>query len=384
VLWSFKIATIAGTALRIHITFALLLVWIWFMHYRIGGTPAAWEGVAFIIAVFACVVLHEFGHIAAARWFGIKTPDITLLPIGGVARLERMPEEPGQEFLIAIAGPLVNVVIAGLIFLALGGAAGAEQMTQIENPRASFLARLAGVNVFLILFNLIPAFPMDGGRVLRAALASRLSWPRATQIAASIGQAFAFLLGFLGLLYNPFLIFIGIFVYLAAAAEAQNAQIRDLAASVLIGDVMVTDFATLPRSATIDEAIEALLATTQHEFPVVDASGRLDGLLTRDDMIRVLKEAGPEAPIAGAMRTDIPKVHQRKCLDEGLRLMQRSNAPAVAAVDSSDRLVGLMTRENIGEMMMVRSARPEGYRFGRLRRAGAQPATANQSSADRR
>ncbi|RUT85380.1 site-2 protease family protein, partial [Mesorhizobium sp. USDA-HM6] len=172
-----------------------------FMHSRIGGAPAAWEGVVFVIAVFACVVLHEFGHIAAARRFGIRTPDITLLPIGGVARLERMPEEPGQEFVIAIAGPLVNVAIAAVIFLALGGAASIGQMAEIEDPRMSFLARLAGVNVFLVLFNMIPAFPMDGGRVLRAALASRLSWPRATQVAASIGQALAFGFGFIGLLY---------------------------------------------------------------------------------------------------------------------------------------------------------------------------------------
>ncbi|RUU11546.1 site-2 protease family protein, partial [Mesorhizobium sp. M6A.T.Ca.TU.002.02.2.1] len=122
--WSLNLGTIAGTTVRVHFTFLLLLVWIWLTHYRIGGTPAAWEGVAFIIAVFACVVLHEFGHIAAARYFGISTPDITLFPIGGVARLERMPDEPGQEFVIAVAGPLVNVAIAALIFAVLGGSAG--------------------------------------------------------------------------------------------------------------------------------------------------------------------------------------------------------------------------------------------------------------------
>lgn len=367
--WSFNLGTIAGTAVRVHVTFALLLVWIWLMHYRIGGAPAAWEGVAFILAIFACVVLHEFGHIAAARYFGIKTPDITLLPIGGVARLERMPEEPGQEFVIAVAGPLVNVVIAALIFAALGGSAGFEQMAQVEDPRGGFLARLAGVNVFLVLFNMIPAFPMDGGRVLRAALASRMSWARATQVAASIGQGLAFVFGFIGLFYNPFLIFIGIFVYLAAAAEAQDAQIRDVAASVLVGDVMVTDFARLEGAANMDQAIEALLATTQREFPVVDSAGRLEGLLTRDDMIRALKEGGPGAPVSSAMRTDIPSIHSRRSLREGLRIMQQKNVPAIAVTDGAGRLVGLMTYETIGEMMMVRAAVPEGFRFGRLRRA---------------
>lgn len=369
--WSLNLGTIAGTTVRVHFTFLLLLVWIWLMHYRIGGAPAAWEGVAFIIAVFACVVLHEFGHIAAARYFGISTPDITLLPIGGVARLERMPEEPGQEFVIAVAGPLVNVAIAALIFALLGGSAGVEQMAGIEDPRTNFLARLAGVNVFLVLFNMIPAFPMDGGRILRAALAARLSWSRATQIAATIGQGMAFVFGFLGLFYNPLLIFIGIFVYLAAAAEAQNAQIRDVATSVLVGDVMITEFARLERSATLDEAIEMLLATTQHEFPVIDSAGHLQGLVTRDDMIRTLKEKGPAAPVTSAMRNDIPRIHYRKSLEESLRLMQQSDVPAVAVVDNSERLVGLMTHETIGEMLMVRSAVSDAFRFGRLR--GGKP-----------
>jgi len=365
--WSLNLGTIAGTTVRVHITFLLLLVWIWFAHYQTGGAPAAWEGVAFIIAVFVCVVLHEFGHIAAARRFGIRTPDITLLPIGGVARLERIPEEPGQEFVIAVAGPLVNVAIAALIFLLLGGQAEVAQMAGIDDPRAGFLARLAGVNLFLVLFNMIPAFPMDGGRILRAALASRLSWSRATQIAATIGQGLAFVFGFVGLFYNPLLIFIGIFVYLAAAAEAQNAQIREVARSVLVEDVMITQFARLQGTATLEEAIEKLLATTQHEFPVVDSGGHFEGLVTRNDMIRSLKESGPSAPVAGAMRTDIPRIHRRKCLDESLRLMQEDGVPAVAVVDSADRLVGLMTHETIGEMLMVRTAVEDGFRFGGLR-----------------
>lgn len=304
----------------------------------------------------------------AARRYGIATPDITLLPIGGLARLERMPEEPRQEFVIAVAGPLVNVAIAILIIAVLGGSGALEDMTQIEDPRTDFLVRLAGVNIFLVLFNLIPAFPMDGGRILRAALATRLSWSRATQIAATIGQGMAFLFGFIGLLYNPILIFIAIFVYLAAAAEAQNAQIRDMSSSLLVGDAMVTDFATLPLSARIADAVEALLATSQHEFPVVDSNGRLEGLVMRDDIIRTLRESGAETSVTNAMRTDIPTIHHRRCLNDGLRMMQESGAPAVAVLDGAGRLVGLVTHENIGEMMMVRSAVPPGFAFGRGRR----------------
>lgn len=373
--WSFSIGKFAGTVLRVHVTFFLLLAWIWFMHYQIGGTPAAWEGVAFVIAIFACVVLHEFGHVLMARRFGIRTPDITLLPIGGLARLERMPEEPGQEFLIAIAGPLVNVVIAAIIIMALGGTSGIQEMMQVENPRADFLVRLAGVNIFLVVFNMIPAFPMDGGRVLRAVLAAWMPWPRATQISATIGQGLAFLFGFVGLFYNPLLIFIAIFVYLAASAEAQNAQLRDVANSVLTGDVMVTEYAAFDRSATIAEAIDMLLATTQTEFPVVNDHGGLEGLLTRNDMIRALKETGPEAPVVSVMRTDIPVVHPRHNLNEGFRLMQESGAPAVAVTDSAGRLVGLLTHETIGEMVMLRSAAPEGFRIGRFRRGPWQRRT---------
>ncbi|RUT95752.1 CBS domain-containing protein, partial [Mesorhizobium sp. USDA-HM6] len=167
--------------------------------------------------------------------------------------------------------------------------------------------------------------------------------------------------------YNPLLIFIGIFVYLAAAAEAQNAQIREIATSVLVSDVMITEFARLERSATMAEAVEMLLATTQREFPVVDSAGRFEGLVTREDMIRALKEKGPGAPAASAMRVDIPKIHHRKRLEECLRLMQQANVPAVAAVDDIDRLVGLMTHETVGEMLMVRAA-ADSFRFGRLRR----------------
>jgi CBS domain-containing protein len=298
------------------------------------------------------------------------------LPIGGVARLDRMPEEPLQEFVIAIAGPLVNVVIAAVIFVALGYTVGLGEISQIDNPRADFLARLAGVNVFLVVFNLIPAFPMDGGRVLRAILAIWLPWSRATQIAATIGQGLAFVFGFVGLFYNPLLIFIAIFIYLAAAAEAQTAQIRDVSQSVLVGDVMITKFSKLERSATIDEAIELLLATTQREFPVVDADGKFEGLLTREAMIQALRDSGPGTAVVTVMRKDIPRTHPRKSLQDSLRAMQEAGVPALAVVDDAGRLVGLMTHENLGEMLMVRSARPEGFRFGSLRR---QPRTAGGS-----
>lgn len=354
--WSFKVGSVAGTEIRVHITFALLLIWIWVMHYRIGGPPAAWEGVAFVVSVFLCVVLHEFGHITAARYFGIKTPDITLLPIGGVARLERNPTRPHEEFVIAIAGPLVNVVIAALVVLVVGGTLGWEQLVTPQDPRVDFLARLAGVNIFLVMFNMIPAFPMDGGRVLRAILAWRWSWTRATRLAARIGQAIALAMGIVGLFFNPLLILIAIFVYFAAAMEAQNNELQAISDGTSIADVMVTNFATLGPQAQVGEAVELLLATSQNEFPVVDEAGRFEGLLTRDGIVQAMRERGANAPVITVMRRDIPTIDEQSSLDASLRLMQDTSVPALAVVDRSRRVVGVMNYETIGELLKLRDA----------------------------
>lgn len=356
--WSIRVARVAGIEVKVHVTFLLLLAWIWFVHYRDGGAPAAWQGVLFVVLLFACVVLHEFGHAFAARRYGIRTPDITLLPIGGVARLQRMPDKPAQELVVALAGPAVNVVIAAVLFLVLGRAADADEVAHLEDPRTDMLARLAGVNVMLVLFNLIPAFPMDGGRVLRALLAMKLSYARATQVAASVGQGIAFLFGFLGLLGNPLLIFIAIFVYLGAASEAGLAQVKEVTTGMPVSEAMVTHFVSLPPDARIAQAAEALLRTTQHEFPVLDDSGRLAGILTRDDIIRGLREAGADAAVAGVMHREVPVVHHAASFDEAFRRMQECQCPGLGVVDGRGQLVGLVTPESVGEMMMVRSVLP--------------------------
>ena len=232
--WSVTIGSIAGTAIRLHITFLLFLAWIFVASYASGGAAGGLvRSLAFMLLLFACVVAHEFGHIFMARRFGVTTPTVTLLPIGGVAQLERIPEKPWEEFLVAIAGPAVNVVIAAVLVAVLRRLARHRQICRAwSNRPIGMLDRLAVVNVFLVLFNMIPAFPMDGGRVLRAVLASRLGYVRATEIAATIGQWVAFGLGFLGLFGNPLLIFIAIFVYLAAASEAQLVAVRAMSRGV--------------------------------------------------------------------------------------------------------------------------------------------------------
>ena len=362
--WSLNIGSVAGTAIRIHITFLLFLAWIFGVEYIAGGPQAAWNGLLFIVLLFLCVLLHEFGHIFTARAFGVRTPDVILLPIGGVSRLERIPEKPSEEFLIAIAGPAVNVVIAVLLVLVVGANLSTDHLAALESANVSMIDRLAVVNLFLALFNLLPAFPMDGGRVLRALLASRFGYVRATEIAATIGQWVAFALGFLGLFGNPILIFIAIFVYLAAASEAHLVAIRAMSRGVPVTAAMLTQFATLTPDEHIDTAVETLLRTSQGEFPVVDGSGRPIGVLARNDLIRALKERGAVAHVGDAMSDRIPTVGNRSCLEDAFRLLQEKSAPAVGVVDAAGRLVGLVTSETIGEMLMLHQAMPSGMRFG--------------------
>ncbi len=356
--WSIPIGSVKGTVIRVHFTFLLFLVWIAVTHYAQGGRAAALQGVIFILLLFLCVLLHEFGHVLAARRYGVQTPDITLLPIGGVARLERIPEEPSQELIVALAGPAVNLVIAAVLYLLLEGVLPRESM-EVQNSGVSLLARLASVNIFLAVFNLIPAFPMDGGRVLRAVLAYRLGYSRGTQIAATVGQVVAFGLGLLGLMSNPLLIFIAVFVYLGAASEAHAVQMRQVSRGMLVSDAMITRFETLTPSSRVDDAVQCLIKTTQHEFPVVDGAGQLRGVLTRDDMVRALRERGPETPVVEVMRSDIPVLHHRLPLEDAMRLMQKDRLPAIGVTNSQLRLVGLVTPENIAEMMMILAANPK-------------------------
>jgi stage IV sporulation protein FB len=192
-----------------------------------------------------------------------------------------------------------------------------------------------------------------------------MGYARGTQIAAQVGQAAAFALGLWGLLGgNVMLLFIALFVYMAAASEAHAAQMRQVSRGVMVDDAMVTRFESLTPDSRVEDAVECLLRTTQHEFPVVDGAGRLRGVLTRDEMIKALKERGPETPVLEVMRADIPVVRGRGNLDEALRLMQEGRLPAVGVTDADGRLIGLVTPENVGEMMMVEAARPGGFRRG--------------------
>ena len=359
--WSITIGRIAGTAIRLHFTFLLFLVWIGVADYLASGPAAAIASVVFILLVFLCVTLHEFGHIAMGRRFGVQTPEVILSPIGGIANMERMPEEPSQELLVAIAGPLVNVAIA--LVLMLGFGIGIERLTTMDFESATLAERLLLVNVTLVLFNLVPAFPMDGGRVLRALLAMRMGAAPATALAARIGQGFAFLFILLGLFYNPILMLVGIFIYFAAAAEEQTAAFKGFASGLRVADAMEPSPVTFNQGSPLSAAIDMLLKTPQRDFPVLDQSSRVIGLLDREAMLTGLRDHGADAAISKVMR-ETEALRGDLSLTDAYAQMRGRNAKAAVVTDARGSVTGVLTLENIGEMMMVENAKP-GWRFSR-------------------
>jgi len=359
--WSLTIGHIGGTAVRLHFTFLLFLVWIGLADYAAGGPAAAVDSVAFLILVFLCVTLHEFGHILTARRFGIHTPEVILSPIGGIANMERMPEQPMQELLVAIAGPVVNVVILALLMAGFG--LGVSELTSLNFETATLVQRLAVVNATLVLFNLVPAFPMDGGRVLRALLAMAMGPAKATDVAARIGQGFAFLFVLLGLFYNPILMLVGIFIYFAAGSEQQASAFNRFASQLRVRDAMEPSPALLRGSDPLSRAVDLLLSTPQRDFPVIDDHGAAIGLLDREAMLIGLKTHGADADVARMMRESSP-VPQDVALAEAFADMRSRGVKAEAVSDRGGRIVGILTVENIAEMMMVENARPD-WRFAR-------------------
>jgi Zn-dependent protease/CBS domain-containing protein len=365
--WSWRIGRIAGINVFVHFTFLILLGWVGFTYYEVHQSVAeALMGVLFILLLFCIIVLHELGHALAARRYGIGTRDITLLPIGGVARLERMPEDPWQELVVALAGPAVNVVLAGLLFgiLLLGqGLAPLHRAIDVGGP---ILAQLLVVNIFLALFNLLPAFPMDGGRVLRALLAMRMNYVKATQVAATIGQAMALLFGLGGLLIgNPFLVFVALFVWMGAAGEAAMVQMRSALAGIPVSQVMVTDIRTLSPSDPLGEAADYMLSGFQQDFPVVE-DGRLVGVLSRSDIVSGLTKEGPGVPVGAVMEQDFQTAVPLEMLDRVLPRLQRGGGRALPVVQDG-HLIGLVTMDNLGELLSAQEA------LRRARREGSTP-----------
>jgi Zn-dependent protease len=359
--WSWKIGEFRGIGVYMHATFLILIAIVVLGQWSEGhDVSRTLESVLFVLALFACVVLHEFGHALTAARYGIRTRDITLLPIGGVARLERMPREPMQELWVALAGPAVNVVIAGLLFgwLSLTGRfAPLEQLSVSGGP---FFERLLAVNVLLVGFNLLPAFPMDGGRVLRALLATRLEYTRATQIAASVGQGMALLFGLFGMFYNPFLVFIALFVWIGAAGEASMVRVAAALDGIPAARAMVTGFTVVSPDDPLGSAVDHTLAGWQQDFPVVQGD-RVVGILTQADLLKGLTQRGRDALIREVMRTDFRTVDASEMMETVFQRMQGCACHTLPVVDRG-RLVGLVTTQNVGELVAIESALTAGRR----------------------
>ncbi|ARS36913.1 site-2 protease family protein [Pontibacter actiniarum] len=354
--WSLNLGRIAGIKILVHWTFALLLGWVAFTEVQRGSDlSATLLAIGFILAVFCCVVLHELGHALTARNYGINTKMITLLPIGGVASLEKMPEKPKQELLVALAGPAVNVVIAFLLWLVLPSLQGMPADDFFLRITAdNFLYLLLFVNVVLVLFNAIPAFPMDGGRVLRALLAFKLGRVRATQIAANLGQLLAIFFVFIGFFYNPFLILIGAFVFFGAYSENIIVQHLDFLRGHSVREGMMTNYVTLAPTDTVREAVGKLLMGSEHEF-IIEEEGRVTGTLTRSQLIQAVKDEQMETPVARVMSSEVRTFNVQDKLSEAYTELQKSRAPLYPVLENG-RLAGVINTDNINEFIMIKSA----------------------------
>lgn len=355
--WSWKLGRLAGITVQVHWTFLILIAWriyaYWTSTQDLGSTI---EGLLFVLSLFGCVVLHELGHALAARGYGIETEDITLLPIGGLARLKKIPEDPREEFVVALAGPAVNLVI--VLGLALGGITVPIFVTFSDSfLQTPFLAELMAINLTLLVFNLLPAFPMDGGRVLRALLAMRMEHARATRIAASIGQFMAIVFGFLGLSAGqPFLLLIALFVWIGAESEAAQTAERAIFSDAVVEEASLRDYKTLRPDDSLEHASALLLEGSQHDFPVLDGWQPL-GVLARAQLIAGLSREGRHAPVRDWMTSGLECVAPGEPLLEAVnRLRASGNLCMLVRAHGQEQVQGILTLENAGEFFMVRAA----------------------------
>ena len=359
--WSWHLARIAGIDVYIHATFLLLIAWLLFFHFVHGSTPMQTvSGILFVLTLFACVVLHEYGHALTARRYGIKTRDITLLPIGGVARLERIPRIPSQELAVALAGPAVNVVIGAVLFafLMLTGHSYSGFDSDIPGRGSNLIGDLMQLNFTLALFNLLPAFPMDGGRVLRAVLAMKIRRLKATRIASILGQLMAVLFALVGLMgHQPFLLFIALFVYFGASQEYQTIRWESAVEGMAVRDAMMTSFRTLVTADPLSHAVALSMQSSQHDFPVLDENFNMAGLILRKDLIAALsKEGGSSLPASSAMRGMDVFARPEEPLETAFERMQKAELSVLPVFGELGKLLGLLTLENVAELVTVKQA----------------------------
>lgn len=348
-----SIATVRlfGVPVRLHFTFLLLLVFL--VVFGMGERQSIVGNVAYIGALFGSVILHELGHALMGRLHGVKTLEIVMFPIGGVARMES-PPTPKAELWIAVAGPLVNLFIGAGVFAALVWSGALPPIEGLLEPSdANLLARIAAANIILAVFNLLPAFPMDGGRILRAALSLFRPIEQATRTAARISQFLAIAMGLYGLLSaNYMLVFIAFFVYLGAVQEGAAAVGRMLTRGLPVRAAMITEFRTLSHGDSIRDAANLLLSAAQQDFPVVYGS-QVVGLLGRTALLRAMASNGLDSYVSMAMDRNFPRLSPGQDLSDAMRRLTESGSSA-ALVMEGDRLLGLLTSENLSEFLLLR------------------------------
>ena len=358
---SWHVGRVAGIDLKIHLTFFFLLIWVGFSTALSGGAATdVLSEVLFILALFLCVVLHELGHALTAKRFGISTQDITLLPIGGVARLDSMPEDPKEELLVAAAGPAVNVLISILILGGLVVSGTFAQNMNLSTLLDNFWLRLMAVNISLVAFNLIPAYPMDGGRVLRAILASRFENVKATRIAVNIGRGFAVLMGIAGFFFNPWLILTALFVWSGAGAEGKAVEVKAGLKGLVVRDAMISQFYQVEGSQTLESVFHLSLATGQQNFPVLSNENFL-GIIRRSDLMVALEKYGNRAPAYTAIGLEPQGLEPESPLQDVLPEFRTSR---VQPVIENHQLIGLITPESVQQRMWLNK---------RKKQVGSQP-----------
>ena len=356
--WSAKLARFAGIDVYIHATFPLLLLWFGYAAWaQTGSVAGVVNALSLILLLFLCVLLHEYGHALAARRYGIGTRHITLLPIGGLALLEAMPKDPRQELVVALAGPAVNVVIAAVVYVLILMRARPGAIFTLDPVGMGLLQGLLAANMLLAIFNMLPAFPMDGGRVLRAVLALRMDRVRATRLAATVGQVLAVGLGILGLMGNPFLILIAAFVWIGAGAEAGAVETDARLSNRPAGRAMITNFQTLAPTDDLGRAIDLTLGGTQRDFPVLDAGGDIRGVLTQAAILRGLRDGGAGARVEDYVQP-VASADVTTSLAELLEKVQASEG-RIVCITRAGRLVGIVDLDNIVEYLRIQQALTE-------------------------
>jgi Zn-dependent protease/CBS domain-containing protein len=365
---SIRLFRVKGIDIRVHITFPLILVWaaVQFGWLNGQGMNGAIFGIIVTLLLFSIVVLHELGHSLAALRYGVPVKQIVLLPIGGVAQLARMPEKPIQEFVIAIAGPLVNVVLAVVLaiiapFAGFVLTVGNLSSNFLDLARASMSSVFAYVfisNLFLAGFNLLPAFPMDGGRVFRAILATRMSYPRATAIAVTIGQGMAWLLGLYGFLGGGFfIILVAIFIFMGASQEGQLVQLRSVLGGLRVEQAYSRHAQTLSPESSLKDAVDLTLNSFQADFPVCDGNN-LIGILTHTRLIQSLNNYPPETLVRNVMVKDIPFVSPNEGLFDLQKQFTEFGIDALPVVDQG-KFLGIITSKDLNEVYQLLSRTPD-------------------------